>query len=373
MPISLKQFRELSVSVRKKSGMYFGCGGCEAIPKMVGYAVTSVLTNGADAWRGKLSISVKNTDVQRITVTFDGLLYDEFLPRKEVDWFGVLTSRGSHDWWLEIIAGASVEFAIESSDGVTCRRMEIRDEAEISEAICGGDGSVYLKIIFSPAADVFKRCGYNEYYKITGWLRDMSMLRAGMTTRFAADDLEGEVGCHYRDGMRSYIMEADYARYSQHPECLHFAAIEKDMKVECYLRFVHTGTPYVKNFVNYYPTQGGSHLEGLGKALRKLFPDSTRGCRQSRFVTNPDTGKGVVIPRPFIGVMHLQLENPQYHGPTRDVLMRDEVSEFVYRAAAETLKEQLAILNPPIDYEAIYKTTMETINKMTSDSNDSSG
>ncbi len=367
MPITLEQFRGLSASVRRKPGMYFGGGGREAIPRMIEYAVTSILEHGADAWRGKLEVSVGNDTLQRITIRFDGLLYAGFLPNEQADWLGVITGRASGNWWLEIIAGASVEFVIESSDGVKCRKMVIRDGEEIGDSVGEGDGTVYLGITFSPASDPFKTAGVDEYYKIIGWLGDLSMLRAGMRTRFMADDLEGEASSYYRDGMKSHMMEADYARYSQHPGCLHFAAVEKDMVVEGYLRFVHAGVPSVKNFVNYYPTQGGSHLEGLAKALRELFPDDTRGCRQSRFITNPDINAGVVIPRPFIGVMHLQLKEPRYYAPTRDVLKTEGVADFVYRAAAETLKKQWAILNPPIDYEAIYRKIMASKTKPSTD------
>jgi len=339
--------------------MYFGGGGREAIPRMVEYAVTSVLEHGADAWRGKLEVSVENGVTQRITIHFDGLLYPGFQPDEQADWFGMITSRAFGNWWLEIIAGASVEFAIESSDGVKCRRMKIREGAQIGDTMGDGNGKVYLRITFSPASDPFKTAGVDEYYKIIGWLRDLSMLRSGMKTRFTSDDMEGEMSGYYREGMKSWLMEADYARYSQHPGCLHFAATEKDMKVEGYLRFVHAGVPFVKNFVNHHPSQGGSHLEGLGRALKELFPDDTRGCRQSRFITNADTNEGVMIPRPFIGVMHVQVGEPRYYAPTHDILMMNEVAEFVYQAAAETLKKQWEAFNPPIDRQKIYEMMMK--------------
>jgi DNA gyrase/topoisomerase IV subunit B len=338
--------------------MYFGCGGSSAIVKMVMYAVSSVLDNGADAWRGKLAVSVTNGATQSITVSFHGLLYDRFLPGKNVNWFEALTERGLWNWWLGIIAGACGEFVSESSDGTVCRRLEMRDCLEVSDIVRNGDGETYFRITFSPVAAYFQTIRVDEYYQIIGWLRDLSMLRCGMKTRFTADDLEGEFCGYYKEGMKSFLFEADYGRYAQHPGCLHFAAEAEAMKVECYLRFLHAGTPAVKSFVNYHPTSGGSHLEGLGKALRVVFPDSTRGCRQSRFITNPDTNKGVVIPRPFIGVMHVQLTEPRFYGPTRDVLMMNEVAKFVYEAAVETLKKQWETFNPPIDRQKVYEMMM---------------
>jgi hypothetical protein len=75
-------------------------------------------------------------------------------------------------------------------------------------------------------------------------------------------------------------------------------------------------------------------------ALKELFPDPSRGCRKTTFVTNPDTGGGVILPHPFIGAMHLRALNPTYYGPTRDVLFGDHFKEFVRVAATESLKRQ---------------------------------
>lgn len=371
MHMSRSQFWELAQSVRKKPGMYFGCSGSKAIVRMARYAVESILFNGADAWFGKLEVAVTNQGRQSVSVCFHGLSYDRLPPDRSVDLFPAIVS-GPWNWWIGIIAGASAEFVIECSDGMSRRRLEIQETVEVRDSCVPGDGTVFLRIKFSPVAEHFQTAGMEEYYQIMGQLRDLSMLREGMKTHFTADDLEGEASCYYRDGMKSYLFETDHVRIPQHAGCLHFTAMENDMKVECYLRFVHAGTPRVKNFVNYYPTQGGSHLEGLGKALKELFPDDTKGCRQSRFITNPDINEGVVIPRPFIGIMHIQLKEPRYYAPTRDVLKTEGVAEFVYKAAAETLKEQWEALNPPIDYQAIYRKTMAVEARLSKCSGDTS-
>jgi DNA gyrase/topoisomerase IV subunit B len=358
MPVKREEFPAFSLKIRSKPGMYFASGGREAIPRMVEYLVVSVLDHEADVWSGNLDVFISNGGGQEITVTFEDMVNRQFLPVDGADWFADLFRPQS--WWPSIIAAASSRFVLESSDGVKKRRMEICDGAEMLESSHAGDGKSYLRFGFTPAAGVFQSAGHEEYYKICGWLRDLSMLRSGVKTCFKADDWEGEMSSYYKFGMKSYLFETDYVRFNQHPGCLQFSATQADMKVECYLRFIHAGTPYVKNFVNHFPTQGGSHLEGLGKALRELFPESTRGCRQSRFVTNPDTNEGVVIPRPFIGVMHLQLDDPRYFAPTKDVLRTEGVAKFVYKAAAETLKEQWRELNPPVDHEAIYRKMMES-------------
>jgi hypothetical protein len=77
------------------------------------------------------------------------------------------------------------------------------------------------------------------------------------------------------------------------------------------------GNPRVKSFANYYPSQGGTHHEGLGAALQKIL-GKTPGCRTNLFITNPDTGAAVKLPFPFLGAIHVQLTTPRYYGPTRE-------------------------------------------------------
>ena len=83
-----------------------------------------------------------------------------------------------------------------------------------------------------------------------------------------------------------------------------------------------------------------AHLEGLGDALKRLFPDAKRGCREAPLITNPDTGAKVNVPHNFIGALHLRIANPKYRGPTKNVLIGEDVRKFVREAATKPLKRQ---------------------------------
>ena len=115
----------------------------------------------------------------------------------------------------------------------------------------------------------------------------------------------------------------------QNEATLSFRRETKKMSVEGYLRIVHAGVPFAWNYVNFKPTQGGAHLEGFGAALRDVVPHSTHGCRELNFVTNPDTGAHIKVPHSFIGALHLRTSQPRFAGPTKDILMGDDVREFV--------------------------------------------
>ena len=111
------------------------------------------------------------------------------------------------------------------------------------------------------------------------------------------------------------------------------------MKLDGCMRFLHAGTPRIRSYVNFSPVQGGAHLEGVGKALRATFAHATRGCRPLMFITNSNTGARVRVPHSFIGVLHLQTEDARFEGPTKDILLGDDVREFTYSVVLPKLKE----------------------------------
>jgi DNA gyrase/topoisomerase IV subunit B len=327
----------MSTSVRRKPGMYFGTQGSAAIPRMTRGLIDAVLATAASRYSGPISVAVTVRRLQTISVEFDGLRSKIFSPTRLNDWLDAILSKC---WEIAAVAGASNQFAVEACDAKKSARLKIQNGCHVSTKVFPTVRKPGLRITFQPLVAVFGSLPNEGLYSIAGNLRDLSLLRGGMATHFHADALDGELAYFYQHGLKSLLFEDDYARWPLHPGCLSFKASSKGMSVEGHLRFLHAGVPLVRNYVNFHPTQGGAHLEGLGVALRELFPDSSRGCRQAPFVTNPDTGARIEVPHTFIGAMHLRTDNPKYYGPTRDVLLGEEVCEFVRLAASEPLKQQ---------------------------------
>lgn len=329
----------LSTAIRRKPGMYFGTQGSAAIPRMMRGLIDAVLASATAKYSGPISVSVTGRGRRQIiSIEFGGLCSKIFSPaRMDASLDTLLSSKG---WEIGAVAGASDQFILESCDGKKRARLAIRDGFRVSTKVTASARKPSLRVTFQPLVSVFNYLSHEGLYSIAGNLRDLSLLRRGTPTRFHADALDGELRYFYQHGLESLLFEDDYARWPLHPGCLSFKASSKDMSVEGHLRFLHAGVPFVQNYVNFHPTQGGAHLEGLGAALRELFPDNSRGCRQAPFVTNPDTGARIEVPHTFIGAMHLRTANPKYYGPTKDVLLGDEVCEFVRLAASEPLRQQ---------------------------------
>ena len=346
MTEALAHLRDLSAGIRRKPAMYFGTRGSPAIPRMTRGLIDAVLATAGKKYPGPIVVSITGKGRrQAIAVEFSAMVSQVFSPAR-LDGFLQSILKPSA-WELGSVAAASKQFALESCDGQWRALLEIENGSQVTSEVTPSPLPPCLRIVFQPEPTLFDCLSHDGLYHLAGSLRDLSLLRPGLATQFTAESLAGELRYYHQHGLKSLLFEDEHARWPLHPGCLSFKATAKDMQVEGHLRFLHAGLPSVRSYVNGHPAQGGAHLEGLGAALLELFPDASQGCRRVRFVTNPDTGLKIDLPHPFLAAMQLQLAEPRYYGPTRDVLSGDEVREFVRGAASETLRRQWKNLRVP--------------------------
>jgi DNA gyrase/topoisomerase IV subunit B len=337
MSPQLQDFREWVAAVRAKPGLYLGAAGTEAVSRAICEILQVIIIRAPKHYKGPVNVFVSQAG--RISVHFTGLAMADLDPDHVQDWYGRFFS-DRHLAMLPIALGFSDECSIESADGKRKALWKFSDETGVVTKRTSRRGTPSLKISFTPVSDLGRSLTRDHLYGIGSMLKDLSLLRSGLGTALRADALAGELHYFHEQGLRSFLFEEDYARWSLHPECLSFKGRAQGMKVEGHLRFLHAGTPHVRNWVNLHPTQGGAHLEGLGDALGEMFPDADMGCRALQFITNSNIGAYVRLPHSFIGAVRVDLDDPRYDGPTKDILLGDDVRRFVRDAALEHLPEQ---------------------------------
>lgn len=332
--VAPESYLELCAAVRKRPAMYFGN---EPVPRIFHDLLDAILGHAPRHYPGPISVRVTKQGV--ITIHFAGLVSPFFKPAQLDSWLNRLCPGKYFTWPILPVAALSEIFRVESSTARQKAILTMRHGQRVNTDTRSASGASFLKVTYKADATIVGRLSQEELYNFSGRLRDLSLLRAGLATQFHADVLPGEIRYCYKSGLESYLFEEDYFRFSQHPGVISFKRRGNGMAVECALRFLHAGVPHVRSYVNYQPTQGGAHLEGLGLALNDLFPDSKWGCREVTFVTNPDTGAKVVLPRCFIGIIHVQAP-ARFSGPTKDILIGDEIRAFVHESANDPLREQ---------------------------------
>jgi len=316
--------------------MYFGVGGTDAIPRAVHYVAEQILSLAPVRCNGPLTVSIAGDG--KISIRLGGMPSSVFKPANVEHWIKELSN--TRMWMIGSAAGYSEEFVLESSDGKRRARLRWSDKQGARMSASSVHDEPFLRISLSPIYTRPKGLTHDQLYNIAARIKELSFLKPGLITSVRADCLAGELRYFYPQGLRSFLFEEDYSRWSLHRGCLSFKGKAESMSVEGHLRFLHAGVPHMRSYVNFHPTHGGSHVEGLGYALSELFPDSSQGCREVAFITNPDTGAHVKLPHTFIGALRVRLDDPHYRGPTKDILDQDEVRDFVHAAARKQLKPQ---------------------------------
>lgn len=329
----------LAEAVRKKPGMYFGRTGPEGIPRVVVSLLEAIFRARGGRDRGPIEFSVKEgPSGQEFSLKFHNFRSRAFPSGKPETWFRRSWAKGG--WELYAVPAATRRCRLEISDGSRVGIHQWINGVPSSTSVRSKQSPPFLKFMFQLEPAIFQKATEEQLYKTSGILRTLSALRAGTPIVFKADLLEGEIRFYYKAGLKSLLLESDYQRWPLHAGCLSFRANEANMSVEGHLRFLHAGSVDIINFVNYRPTQGGTHLEGLGMALLELFGNEARGCRDASLVTNPDCGSSIYLPHACLGALHVQMLDPKYYGPTKDVLLSEEAKDFVYRTAMAQLPVQ---------------------------------
>jgi DNA gyrase/topoisomerase IV subunit B len=341
MAESLEQFQGLVASVRTKTGMYFGQSGPPAVLSGIREVLSVVLSLAPRGYAGPVTIILKSSG--QISIEFPNLALSAFDPETVEAWMGAFLSQATlpkaHLYNVAFLAAYSEEFAIESGNLKTQATWRFNDSG-VKTKRSRRRGFPHLRFTFRPINDYGRALTDDHVYQLGAMLKDLSTLRPGLGTRLCPARWPHELRYFYAHGLRSLLFEEDFARHSLHPACIQFQGEKPGMRVEGCLRFVHAGTPSVRNWVNLHPTQGGAHLTGLGKALTQIFPDARKGCRTARFITNSNIGTMVEVPHSFIGALVLETDDPRYEGPTKDILLGDDIEEFVCEVALQQIPPQ---------------------------------
>ena len=235
---------------------------------------------------------------------------------------------------------ASDEFTItETSATNVSRLVSGAGKLTVSSGTNTGKRGTSLRIDFRQNKALFGEAGHKEKYSVAGALRDLSILRAGLATR-GTFGRNCDVRHYYERGLESALMEEDHRRWPIYEGILKASGKRGGLRFECCVRFLHSGQPRIKSWVNYLPTQGGSHVKAIGQALSELFPDYDRGCRTLPLMVDTDSSENIMLPRALIGMLHVETDRARYKGPTKDVLEAAEVEAFIYEAARKQFQKQ---------------------------------
>jgi len=239
--------------------------------------------------------------------------------------------------------GASVVNALSDWTEVTIQRdgglfqMKFEKGKTVKPLTRIGDSDkTGTKVRFFADGSIFETLEY-EYSVLEERFREMAFLTKGL--RIILEDLRGEEPrksdfC-FEGGLKSFVEYLNKNKEKINKDPIY---IEKDgdVPVEIAIQYTTAYSENIYSFVNNINTiEGGTHLEGLKRALTKSFNDYARAKNvlkeKDQNLSGDDIREGITA------VVSVKVKEPQFEGQTKTKLGNSDVAGVVTTVVNEAL------------------------------------
>jgi DNA gyrase subunit B len=205
------------------------------------------------------------------------------------------------------------------------------------------------QVHFLPDEEIFSETRDFDYNTLSGRLRELAYLNAGVKITFtdqrAASPRE-EAYC-YEGGIREYISYMNRDKEPLHQDVIYVSGEKNNVQVEVALQWcVDAYTDNLLGFANNIRTiDGGTHLEGLKAVLTRTINSTAR--KRNKIKENEPNLGGENVREGLTGVISVKVPDPEFEGQTKTKLGNTEVRGIVDSLVGEVLSEFLEF-NPQI-------------------------
>ncbi len=211
-------------------------------------------------------------------------------------------------------------------------------------------------VTFKPDADIFTVGTEFDYITLSGRLRELAYLNAGVKITFADNRLEllksdaPKVETYeYAGGIKEYIAYMNRDKQPLHEEIIYVQGERNNVHVEVSLQWcTDSYTDNVLGFANNIRTvDGGTHLEGLKAVLTRTMNAIAR--KRNKIKENEPNLSGEHVREGLTAVISVKVPNPEFEGQTKTKLGNTEVRGIVDSLVGEVLTEYLEFRPPVAD------------------------
>jgi DNA gyrase subunit B len=351
--------------VRKRPGMYIGTTG----PRGLHHLVYEVVDNSVDE---ALAGYCKNIQVAlnadgSVTVSDDGRgIPTGIHPRTGKSALetvltilhaggkfgegGYKVSGGLHGVGISVVNALSewVEVTVWRDRKVHRQRYErgVPKTELVAEPI--KDDRTGTSITFKPDVQIFTIGIEFDYATLSGRLRELAYLNAGVEITFTDDRLELQKNheqrvevYHYAGGIKEYVAYINKDKQALHEEIVYVQGERNNVQIEVALQWcVDAYTDNLLGFANNIRTiDGGTHLEGLKAVLTRTMNAIAR--KRNKLKDADPNLAGENVREGLTGVISVKVPEPEFEGQTKTKLGNTEVRGIVDSLVGETLTEYL--------------------------------
>ncbi|MDZ7961659.1 MAG: DNA topoisomerase (ATP-hydrolyzing) subunit B [Aulosira sp. DedQUE10] len=352
-------------AVRKRPGMYIGSTG----PRGLHHLVYEVVDNSVDEALAGYCTHVEvdiNADGS-VTVTDDGRgIPIDIHPKTgksaletvltvlhaggKFGGGGYKVSGGLHGVGISVVNALSefVEVTVWRDKKVHLQRYEQGIPATELQAKPYKEARTGTSVTFKPDTQIFTTGIEFDYITLSGRLRELAYLNAGVKITFTDHRLEllksdtpKVESYEYKGGIKEYIAYMNREKQPLHEEIIYVQGERSNVQIEVALQWCTDAyTDNVLGFANNIRTvDGGTHLEGLKAVLTRTLNAIAR--KRNKIKENEPNLSGEHVREGLTAVISVKVPDPEFEGQTKTKLGNTEVRGIVDSLVGEVLTEYL--------------------------------
>ncbi|RCJ14976.1 DNA topoisomerase IV subunit B [Nostoc sp. ATCC 43529] len=352
-------------AVRKRPGMYIGTTGPRGLHHLVYEVVDNSIDEALAGYCTHIEVDI-NADGS-VTVTDDGrgiptdthsrtgksaleTVMTVLHAGGKFGGGGYKVSGGLHGVGISVVNALSeiVEVTVWRDKKVHIQRYERGVPVTDLQVKSYKEARTGTSVTFKPDIQIFTTGIEFDYITLSGRLRELAYLNAGVKITFTDHRLEllksdtpKVESYEYKGGIKEYIAYMNREKQPLHEEIIYVQGERNNVQVEVSLQWCTDAyTDNVLGFANNIRTvDGGTHLEGLKAVLTRTLNAIAR--KRNKIKENEANLSGEHVREGLTAVISVKVPDPEFEGQTKTKLGNTEVRGIVDSLVGEVLTEYL--------------------------------
>lgn len=351
--------------VRKRPGMYIGSTGTRGLHHLVYEVVDNSVDEALAGHCTHIEVELNADGSCRVQDDGRGIPVDTHTKTGKSALETVMTvlgaggkfggggykvSGGLHGVGVSVVNGLSewLEVTVWRDKKVYTQRYERGVPQGDLKSQPSKDTQTGTAVQFKPDDTIFLTGTEFDYITLSGRLRELAYLNAGVRITFTDNRLEviksdtPRVETYeYKGGIREYIAYMNVDKQALHEEIIFVQGERNNVQVEVALQWcTDSYSDNVLGFANNIRTiDGGTHLEGLKAVLTRTMNNVAR--KRNKIKENESNLSGEHVREGLTAVISVKVPDPEFEGQTKTKLGNTEVRGIVDSFVGEVLTEYL--------------------------------
>ncbi|WKZ81830.1 MAG: DNA topoisomerase (ATP-hydrolyzing) subunit B [Acidimicrobiia bacterium] len=345
-------------AVRKRPAMYIGSTGPRGLHHLVWEVVDNAVDEAMAGYCTRIDVTLATDGSVVVTDNGRGIPVDKHAKTKLPAVTTVLTTLhagGKFDAGAYTVSGGLHGVGVSVVNALSSR-MEVtvlRDGFHWDQAFERGRPTAGLikgkptrktgtTVRFVPDGEIFKETTTFDYDIVSSRLREMAFLNKGLEIRLTDERGDEPVSetFRYTGGLVDFVKHVNSKREPLHPHVVSFEETGDEAEIDVALQWTSSYTENILSFANNINTvEGGTHEEGLRKALTRAINDFARD--RSLLKEKDDNLVGEDVREGLTAIISVKVRQPQFEGQTKTKLGNTEIRSLVEVALNRLLPDWL--------------------------------